>query len=230
MITIVGVGHVFDIGNQVKDVIFRRNPSAVCVELDRARYEALMSEEVRGSAPLPYRALAFFQKQIAKKYGQDVGQEMVAAIRSAEEVGAKIFFIDLDSIQVFQRFWRMMSWSEKVKLVVALASSIFIPKSTVDKEIEKFEENEERYIELFGEEFPSAKRILIDDRNVHMAAAIRKLNEEHGNVVAVVGDGHVDGLSQLLGDRELEVIRLKELRSMESSGSTVSFSYHIRKE
>lgn len=230
MITIVGVGHVFDIGNQVKDIIFRRNPSAVCVELDRARYEALMSEEARGSAPLPYRALAFFQKQIAKKYGQDVGQEMVAAIRSAEEVGAKIFFIDLDSIQVFQRFWRMMSWSEKVKLVVALASSIFIPKSTVDKEIEKFEEDEERYIELFGEEFPSAKRILIDDRNVHMAAAIRKLNEEYGNVVAVVGDGHVDGMSQLLGDRELEVIRLKELRSMDSRGSTVSFSYDIRKE
>ena len=189
-----------------------------------------MSDQVRGSAPLPYRALAFFQKQIAKKYGQDVGQEMVAAVRSAEEVGAKIFFIDLDSIQVFQRFWRMMSWSEKVKLVFALASSIFIPKSTVDKEIEKFESDEARYIELFAEEFPSAKRILIDDRNVHMAMAIRKLNEEHGNVVAVVGDGHVDGLSQLLGDRELEIIRLKELRSLGSKGSTVSFSYHIREE
>lgn len=230
MITIVGVGHVFDIGNQVRDVILERNPSVVCVELDRARYEALMTKGTRGTAPLPYRALAFFQKWIARKYGQDVGQEMVAAVRSAEEVGAKVFFIDLDSVHVFQRFWRMMSWTEKVKLMFALASSIFVPKEKVDKEIEKFEKGEKEYIEMFGEEFPSAKRILIDDRNAHMASAIRELNNEYGDIVAVVGDGHIDGLTELLGDKPLEVIRLRELRYVEGRGSTVSFSYQIREE
>ncbi|UCD91690.1 MAG: TraB/GumN family protein [Methanobacteriota archaeon] len=228
MITIVGVGHVFDIGDQVRSVILQRNPSVVCVELDRGRYEALMAKDVRGSAPPVYRAMALFQRWIAKKYGQDVGQEMVAAIESAKEVGAKIAFIDLDSLLIFQRFWGLMSFKEKVKLGVALLSSIFVPRKKVDKEISKFEENEQMYIEQFGKEFPAAKKILIDDRNTYMANAIGQLNEQFGSLVAVVGDGHVDGLSQLLGDKELEIIRLKDLRSMEVDSSSVSFSYDVR--
>ena len=227
MITIVGVGHVFDIGDQVRDVILRRSPSVVCVELDPARYQALMTQDVRGSAPLPYKALAFFQKQIAKKYGQDVGREMVAAVQSAQQVGARIAFIDLDSLQVFQKFWRMMSFKERIKLVFALVTSIFVPKKTVDKEIRKFEESEAEYIESFGAEFPSAKKVLIDDRNTHMAHAIRKLHDEFGNLVAVVGDGHVDGLQRLLGNESLEIIRLKDLRSMVVDGSSVSYSFRI---
>jgi pheromone shutdown protein TraB len=230
MITIVGVGHVFDIGDQVSDVIIQRNPSVVCVELDAARFEALMTKEVRGSAPLPYRALAFFQKRIAKKYGQDVGQEMVAAVQSARQVGAKLAFIDLDSLQVFQKFWQMMTFKERVKLVFALISSVFVPKKTVDKEIQKFEEGETEYMETFAAEFPSAKKILIDDRNIHMATAIRKLNEEYADIVAVVGDGHIEGLTKLLEDKSPEVIRLKDLRAAGGEGSSVSFSYDIRNE
>ncbi|MCK4443433.1 MAG: TraB/GumN family protein [Thermoplasmata archaeon] len=230
MITIVGVGHVFDIGDQVRDVILHRSPSVVCVELDAARYQALMTRDVRGSAPLSYRALAFFQKSIAKKYGQDVGQEMVAAINSAQQVGARVAFIDLDSLQVFQKFWRMMTFKERVKLVFALVTSIFVPKKTVDKEIQKFEESEVEYMEAFGREFPSAKKVLIDERNTHMAMAIRKLSDEFGNLVAVVGDGHVDGLTKLLEDQSVEIIRLKDLRTMEVEGSSVSFSYNVRGE
>jgi pheromone shutdown protein TraB len=230
MITIVGVGHVFDIGDQVSDVIIQRNPSVVCVELDAARFQALMTKQVRGSAPMPYRALAFFQKRIAKKYGQDVGQEMVAAIQSAKHVGARIAFIDLDSLQVFQKFWRMMTFKERVKLVFALFTSVFVPKKTVDKEIQKFEEGEAEYMETFGAQFPSAKKILIDDRNVHMASAIRKLNEDYSDIVAVVGDGHIEGLTKLLEDKSPEIIRLKDLRAMDVDGSSVSFSYDIRNE
>jgi pheromone shutdown protein TraB len=230
MITIVGVGHVFDIGDQVSDVIVQRNPAVVCVELDAARFQALMTKDVRGNAPLPYRALAFFQKRIAKKYGQDVGQEMVAAIQSAKRVGARLAFIDLDSLQVFQRFWQTMTFKERVKLVFALITSVFVPKKTVDKEIKKFEDSEVEYMEAFASEFPSAKKILIDDRNVHMATAIRKLNEEYPDIVAVVGDGHIEGLTKLLEDKSPEIIRLKDLRAMDVEGSSVTFSYDIRQE
>ncbi len=228
MITLVGVGHVFDIGAQVRDVILQRSPSVVCVELDAARYHALMTQDVRGGAPLPYRALAFFQKWIAKKYGQDVGQEMVAAVQSAQQIGARVAFIDMDSMQIFQRFWHLMTFKERVKLVFALVTSIFVRKKTVDKEIRRFEEREAEYMETFGSEFPSAKKVLIDDRNIHMATVIRKLSEEFGDLLAVVGDGHVDGLKKLLGDEALEVIRLKDLRSMTVDESSVSFSYNIR--
>jgi pheromone shutdown protein TraB len=227
MITLIGVGHVFDIKNQVRRAIQERQPSVVCVELDRARFHSLMSETTgRAGGPLPYNALAFFQKFIARKFGTDVGQEMIAAVASAREIGADVAFIDMDATDVFQRFWKGMSFQEKVKMFVGIVSSLFVRKKSVEREIERFEEDSGAYLEAFGEEFPSIKRILIDDRNVHMARAIEKIGETHMNVVAVIGDGHVEGVRDLLGERDVDIVRLRELRS-ETSTSDVTFSFSV---
>ena len=227
MITLIGVGHVFDIENQVRRAIERRRPSVVCVELDRARYHALVSEATgRSGGPLIYNSLAFFQKFIARKYGADVGREMIAAIASARRIGAEVAFIDMDAAEVFQRFWQGMTFEEKVKMVVGLMSSFFVRKKSVEREIERFEEDSGAYLEAFGEEFPSVKRILIDDRNAHMARAIEKISETHANVVAVIGDGHVEGVRDLLGQREVDVVRLRELRSEPSTGD-VTYSFTV---
>ncbi|HVO77440.1 MAG TPA: hypothetical protein VMS79_01075, partial [Methanomassiliicoccales archaeon] len=49
MITLLGVGHVFNIKQQVRDVIVGQMPGAVGVELDQARYQALINpQEPRG--------------------------------------------------------------------------------------------------------------------------------------------------------------------------------------
>ncbi len=227
MITLVGVGHVFDIKDQVRRVIAERLPSVVCVELDRARFHTLMSGATgRPGGPLPYNALAFFQRWIARKYGTDVGQEMVAAVSTAREIGADVAFIDMEATDVFHRFWKGMSFKERVKMFVGLISSLFVRKKTIDREIRRFEEDNETYLEAFGEEFPSIKRVLIDDRNTHMARAIEKISETHMNIVAVIGDGHIEGVRDLLGDREVDVVRLRELRS-ESSTNSVTFSFSI---
>ncbi|MFQ6106393.1 MAG: TraB/GumN family protein [Thermoplasmata archaeon] len=226
MITLVGVGHVFDIENQVRQTIVQRMPSVVCVELDRMRFNSLIRGADRGGGPVAYNALAFFQKWISRKYGTDVGQEMIAAINSAREIGADVAFIDMDATNVFRRFWRGMSFTEKVKMVFALLSSFFVRKKSVEREIRRFEEDGEAYLEAFGKEFPSVKRILIDDRNVHMARAIDRLSASHQNIVAVIGDGHVEGVRDLLKEREVEVVRLRELRSKEPT-DTVTFSFSV---
>jgi pheromone shutdown protein TraB len=227
MITLIGVGHVFDIESQVRRAIGERRPSVVCVELDRARFHSLMSEASGPSGgPLPYNALALFQKFIARKYGTDVGREMIAAVTSAREIGADVAFIDMDATVVFQRFWKGMTFEEKVKMFVGLISGLFVRKKSVDREIERFEEDSGAYLEAFGEEFPSIKKILIDDRNAHMARAIEKISETHLNIVAVIGDGHVEGVRDLLSEKDVDVVRLKELRSKPST-SDVTFSFSI---
>lgn len=226
MITLIGVGHVFDIENQVRQAIAYRRPSVVCVELDKMRFYSLTSRTGRGGGPLAYSALAFFQKWVARKYGSDVGQEMIAAIDSAREIGADVAFIDMEATAVFGRFWRGMSFNEKIKMLFALLSSFFVSKRSVEREISRFEEDSEGYLESFGKEFPSIKKILIDDRDAHMAKAIEKLSESHDNIVAVIGDGHVGGVARQLQNQEVEVVRLRELRS-ESSPETVTFSFSI---
>ncbi len=225
MITLVGVGHVFRIGEQVRRAILDRRPQVVCLELDRERYMALLARNRRGGGPLAYRAMAFFQSWIAKKYGADVGEEMLAAAASAREVGARVELIDMDSSHVFSRFWDSMSFKERLRIFVGIASSLFIPRRKVEQEIARYEADNAGYLETFGNEFPQVKRVLIDERDAYMAEAIRRLSDAYPSLVAVVGDGHIEGLRRQLADRPVEVVRLKDLRRPPPApGVKVTFS------
>lgn len=212
MITLVGIGHVFDIKEKVKNVIVEKRPDAVCLELDVARYNALLTKNRKNSGgSVIYKILSKFQQRVADEYGVAVGSEMLGAIEGAKNVNAKIYSIDMDSTFVIAKVWNSMSMGERVKFLLGAFQAFFVRKEEVEKEVKRFEENSEQYIETLDKEFPTLKRLLLDDRNTHMANAIRELNKTHQSIVAVVGDGHVDGLKKLLQDINVEIIRLKEL-------------------
>jgi pheromone shutdown protein TraB len=215
LITLLGVGHVFDIKHNVEELIVTRQPSLVCVELDKARYYALLSREPRGqNAPLIYTLLAKFQENIADKYEVKVGEEMLAAVDSAKKIGASLAFIDMQADQAFQNIWNKMTFQEKIKLLVGAVGGLFVRKKRVEKELKSFEQNSEQYMKAFGEQFPTVKKELVDNRDVYMARQIRELNKRFTSIVAVIGDGHILGITRELEDLNPEVIRLRELRSM----------------
>ncbi len=229
MITLIGVGHVFDISKNLENAIIQCNPSVVCVELDPARYQALKSRGSDRDVPIVYRVLARFQEKIAKKYGTQVGSEMLTAVETARMLNAKLAFIDMDANRIVSNFWKTMTFKERVKFMLALFTSIFVRKKRIEKELKRFEENEEYYMEGFGREFPTAKRVLIDDRNVYMADAIKKINEENENIVAVIGDGHVEGIRSLLSPLDVDTIRLRQLRRGEPENvDEVTLSYQVK--
>ena len=215
MITLIGVGHVFDISANLEKAIVERSPEVVCVELDAMRYRALVNPGPRGNMPLTYRILASLQGKIAKKYGVQVGSEMLTAVNTAKMINAKLAFIDMDSTQIWPKFFGSMTRREKLKFYMAILSGVFVRKKRIEKEIAKFEEQEDDYIEELGRAFPSAKKAIIDDRNVYMADAIKKINQDHENIVAVIGDGHVEGIRSLLSQQTVEIIRLSQLREKE---------------
>ncbi len=231
MITLIGVAHVFDISRNLENAIIERNPSVVCVELDTARYQALYSEGQSKDASFIYRRLAKVQENIAKKYGTKVGSEMLCAIETAKMLNAKLAFIDMEASMIVTNFWSSMTRRERLKFIFAVFGSVFIRKKRIEKELKRFEENEEHYLESFGKEFPTAKRVLIDDRNLYMAESIKKISQEHEKVVAVVGDGHIEGISQLLGSSDLEIIRLSQLRKTKTEAvDEFNISYEISYE
>ena len=103
----------------------------------------------------------------------------------------------------------------------------------MEKELDRFEDNFDEYLEQIGDKFPTIKRVLIDDRNQHMVNQLEKASEEFEKVIAVIGDGHVPGISELLKskDVEFETIRLSELRKQAteiSDSSTASFSLEYK--
>ena len=226
MITLVGVGHVFDLQSSIRRVIAERRPAVVGVELDPLRYEALQSNERRASTFSIYAILAYIQRRIASEYGTRAGSEMITAARAATEVGAALAFIDLDSRLVLARMLRAMSFKEKVQFAVSILGGFFVRKKQVERELQRFQEDQGAFFDDLAREFPSIKRVLIDERNAHMAEALRSLEADHGSVLAVVGEGHVEGLRALLADRSPELVRLRDLMKTPSEGNvsvTVSF-------
>lgn len=222
---------MFAISEHVKAVIRSRRPEVVCLELDPARYTALVKHDRTGRVPLQYRLLGYVQQRLAAKFESEVGGEMLAAASAADEVGAKIALIDMDAARVFARLWRSMSFREKLHMLGGAFVGLFLSKQTVEREMGKYEEHEERYMEALGSGLPTVKQVLIDDRNLHMARNIAELSKKHASIVAVVGDGHVPGLMEALKPLEVEAVRLKDLRRPAAPGTagaefSASFWYH----
>ncbi len=227
MITLLGVGHVFDLGASIRSAIHARAPKVVALELDPARFTYLMNRTPRARRPSVLGLIAEFQARIAEQYGVQVGDEMVAAAKAAQEIGCPVALIDQDSRVTLSRAWQSMSFPERVRLVVFAMSGLFVRRKRVEAELDRFYEDERGYLEQFAKELPTVKRVLIDERDAQMAKALRDLHASKGEVVAVVGDGHIDGLGHLLEGLPLDIVRLKDLQhpppASPSASATVSY-------
>jgi pheromone shutdown protein TraB len=221
MITLVGTGHVFKIAEPVAFIVKNIWPDAVLVELDPSRYSAITSAEQRENtdSPRAYRSMARYQKRMAEEYGSNVGAEFVAAIETGRTIGAAIEFIDRDAADTMHEVWKEMPFFEKIRFSLSTFGDRFRPKRRADDAINDFMENEEQVMADMRKRYPTIVRKLIDERDIHMSEKIREASSKYGNIVVVVGDGHVEGIAKLLGDESIRKIRLKTLMDTESMNS-----------
>lgn len=229
MLTIIGTGHVFDIAEPVSFIIHRCWPDAVCIELDELRYKALTAdrEEVErtlrekgidpgkqadGGRSKVYGSSSRYQQDIAAKNGVAPGSDMIAAIGAAKSLGADIYCVDRDAVEALERMWREMGAAEKMRYRMSGISDRLGGMRKVGKTQQEFFSDEENYIGKFKKKYPTLYRVLIEERNEYMAERIAAVARTHERTVAVVGDGHVSGLSELMpGDIERRVVRLRDL-------------------
>jgi pheromone shutdown protein TraB len=189
--------------------------------------------------PPTYALLSLFQRRMAKGFGTELGSEMIAAIDTAQGAGIPSLLIDAEAATLFGRLWKEMPLKERMLLFVSALTGLFASKKKVQKELDKFSEHESEYLAEFGKEFPTLKKVLIDERNQLMAGRIADAEARYINVVAVIGDGHVEGISSLLAPRQLNIIRLKQLLSgdfpkkgadVKDGNTEVSFQYTLGKQ
>lgn len=215
-LVLVGVGHVFDIHDALHELIGDRRPDAVLVELDQRRYAALTADEEARPGGL-YGIIARFQQRAAEEMGTEPGEEMLTAIEAARRVGAQVGLIDMDAQVVFSRMWKAMSIKEKLKFLWGAIASVFTSTDEVVEEVEELRGDYSDLMQAFAEQFPSAKTVLIDERDEVMAGRIRDQHGRFERIVAVVGDGHIEGMADRLEDLEPEVVRLSELLDRDPS-------------
>ncbi len=215
-IFLVGTAHVSKKSVElVNEVINKEKPDTVGVELCMSRYKALTSskkwenmkitkiiKEGKTQLFLANLLLASFQKKIGKDLKIKPGAEMIEAIKSGKKASAKIALLDRDIQITLKRAWKEMKFMEKFKLMFGLIAGLIQPGEIEEELIEKLKDKNliTQMMEELGREFPSAKRVLIDERDVYIANSI--LESPSKKIVAVVGAGHVEGIKKHLKKKE----------------------------
>ena len=223
-IILVGTAHVSrESAQQVREIIQEEIPDTVCVELCQSRYQAIRQKErwqetdivkiikeKKSFLLLSNLMLASFQKRIAKKFDINPGQEMLAAVEVAEDVGAEIHLADRDIRTTLSRTWRAMGLWSKVKLLFQLMLSMGEVEDIKEEDIEKMKQEDvlETLLAEVGKSLPVLKDILIDERDQYLAEKIRTAPGQR--IVAVVGAGHVPGI-KAYWERKIDIKALEQL-------------------
>lgn len=225
-LVIIGTAHVSRKSvEEVEKIIEIERPDAVAVELCPRRYKALI-HGIKDEIPVTdvikkgnvfllifQLILSYFQRKVGEEYGVKPGSEMLAAVNKAKSVGADVLLIDRDIGITFRRFWQKLSFFEKIKLMW------YLTKSTFNREEMDIDDMlEDDILDVLVREFrqisPNAARVLIDERDLYMAANLINALSRYDKIVVVVGAGHRKGIEkalELLKNRPVNIRELEEV-------------------
>jgi pheromone shutdown-related protein TraB len=196
----------------VRRLIEQVQPDAVCVELCEARYRSLMDRdawqrmniwrvvrEKKALLLLAQLALNAVYRRIGEQLGVQPGAEMIEGIRMAEATGARLVLADRAVDVTLKRVWGYLNFWNKCKMIMQLAGGVFAAGEVDAALVEELKQQDqmESILKMFSQSFPEVKKRLIDERDVYLAHHIR--NAPGGRVVAVVGAGHVPGITRHIG-------------------------------
>lgn len=235
---IIGTAHVSDESvKEVKETILETRPDVVAVELDLNRFHNLKMEASGQKQDKEFNIreiiksdqvtmflvsgfLSYMQKKIGDEVGVKPGAEMLAAIETAEEVGANVALIDRDIQITLKRALNQMSLWEKIKFGYGLITSLFASDEEME-DIEKIKEGDTlaEVMEYFEDMSPQAYHSLVDERDAYMARMLLDIPE--GQVVAVVGAGHQKGIKEYM-DHPEKIPPITELLKIEKSRVSIS--------
>ncbi|MED5515733.1 MAG: TraB/GumN family protein [SAR324 cluster bacterium] len=225
-ILLVGTAHISQSSvDEVNKVIEQEQPDTVCIELCASRHQAMVDKdqwkntdifkvvrEGKSFLLLSNLIMTAFQKRLGSQLGVKPGAEMLAAIQASERINAELQLVDRDVKITLQRTWRGMPFWGRMKVFSQLLASLFIREEISKEEIEKLKESDalSEAMQMLANQSPDMKRILIDERDQFMAEKIRQAPGKR--IVAVVGAGHVKGLSLEL-EREHNLAELETVPS-----------------
>ena len=232
-ILLIGTAHISQSSvDEVNTVINQVKPDTVCIELCSSRYQAMLAKDQwknmdifkvirEGKSFLLFANLIMtaFQKRLGSRLGVKPGSEMFEAANVAEKLNSELVLADRDVKITLQRTWRGMPFWGKMKVLGQLLASLFIREEISKEEIEKLKESDalSEAVKMLAEQSPEMKRILIDERDQYMAEKIRQSMGKL--IVAVVGAGHVKGLTAELENKH----NLAELESVPPTGKAVAW-------
>ncbi len=215
-ILLIGSAHVVDLSAELRRVLGTRELDAVALELDAERARALFATDPatsgRSAAGAPFLLLLWARLQ--RRLGADIGggtpgAEMRVAAQIAKERNLTLLLIDDPIRDTIGRLLRSLSFRERATLLFGGLIGLVVPSRVVERQLEQYSEAPEPFLEQVRAVYPSVARVLLDERNEHMADRLAEARRRgFGRVAAVVGDAHVPGLSAALNRRGILVERI----------------------
>lgn len=213
--------------DDVKACIEEVNPDSICIELDAQRYEKLNNpdqwrdtdiikiiKEKQVGYLLVNLILASFQRRLAKTMDSSSGAEMMEGIKQAKERNVNLVLADRSVKTTFARIWANLSLGEKSNLLTGIITSLFDNEEISEEELQELKQADaiEAALSEVSKEFPTVKKILVDERDQFLA---QKIKTAPGNkVVAIIGAAHAGGIQRNLNNDintdELEKVEKKK--------------------
>lgn len=218
---LVGTAHVSQQSAElVREVITNERPDCVCVELDAQRHKSL-SEQNRWES-LDLRAiirqkqlstliinllLASYQKKLGDQLGVMPGVELLEATKVAGEQNIPVALCDRDIRVTLRRAWHLLSFWKKMELLAIGLAGIFEKQEISEEKLSELRRKDmlSELIAELGKAMPVLKTVLIDERDAYLAQKIKAAEGE--KIVAVVGAGHLEGISKALAENQHRDLR-----------------------
>ncbi|MCB1553901.1 MAG: TraB/GumN family protein [Xanthomonadales bacterium] len=147
-------------------------------------------------------ALSAYQRRLSEQLGVEPGAEMRAAMEQAEQRGLPAWPIDRDVGLTLRRTYAGLGFWRRAKMLSGLMASVVVDDEVDADEIERLKQGDvlESTFSEFAQRDDRLFGSLIDERDRYMAASLREHAAASGaqSVLAVVGAGHLAGLSRYL--------------------------------
>ena len=214
--TLLGTAHVSKASvDAVVAAIASKQFDAIAVELDSNRHRAMTEPNALAKLDLfqiiregkmglmaANLAMAAYQRRLAEQLGIEPGAELKAAALGAKENNIPLYLIDRDIGITLKRAWYSLGFWGRSKLMAGLAGSLLVNEEVDEAQIERLKEGDilESSFGEFAETTPQLYEKIIAERDRYMAAQLREQTEDSKprEVLAVIGAGHLKGLSEAL--------------------------------
>ncbi len=220
-VLLLGSAHVIDLAEPIRRRLSGRVLDGIALELDGERAAALLEPASGprggGGVPLVARLWSILQRRLGAELGGGApGEEMKVAAAIAKERSLPVFLIDDPIRATLANLLTSLSVRERVTILVGAVVGLFVPSRVVAREVDRYAEDPAEFAAELRRASPTLARVLLDDRNEHMAERLASLRARgYGRIAAVVGDAHVPGLAEALRRRgvPVETVGFRDLRS-----------------
>jgi len=206
---LVGTSHISP--ESKKRIIFAFNkikPEIICLEIDAQRLAILKDPNKKkiGLSAIKQIGITgylfaiiggYIQKKLGSMTGMMPGEEMLLGATIAQKNKIKLELIDQD-VRITLRKINKIPFKEKFKIFLDFVKAPFQKNNKIKINLAEIPDAElvEKLTEQIRTRYPYIYKIIIEERNKHMAKRlfILRKNNPDKQILAIVGEGHIKGM------------------------------------